>query len=117
MNSTYNELNEIKKINGRGTNLVTLAIPKLQFHMASTLLDNEAKNAACIKSETLRDDVLNAIQSLQTCVKHMKPQDVFLFSGFDVSDKELKTFTVVPEKGIISSILYVSDDMFHTDLM
>ena len=99
-------LQELSKITGRGTELITVYIPKgKQLHEVITILKEEQGTADNIKSDLTRTHVVDSLSRVSQRLKLYKktPESgLVIFCG---ALKDLKTF------------LYRCDDHFHTDIL
>jgi len=105
-------LEQLEKLEGRGTELVTVYIPpSKRIHEVMTDLRNEYGTAVNIKSKTTRKNVQDALTKVMERLKLFKdiPETgLAIFAGTIASDQlgvgDMQTFTVIPPEPI--SIYY-----------
>lgn len=116
-------LNDLSKITGHGTELVTVYIPpKRPIYDVIAQLRNEAGTASNIKSDLTRNHVQDALNKTMEQLKSYKepPENgLVIFCGAIPTGKGLGTekieiFTVVPPKPVQIN-LYRCDDHFWID--
>jgi peptide chain release factor subunit 1 len=116
-------LNDLSKISGHGTELVTVYIPpKRPIYDVLAQLKNEAGTASNIKSDLTRNHVQDALNKTMEQLKLYKepPENgLVIFCGAIPTGKGLGTekieiFTVVPPKPVQIN-LYRCDDHFWID--
>lgn len=116
-------LNDLSKITGHGTELVTVYIPpKRPIHDVIAQLRNEAGTASNIKSDLTKNHVQDALnKSMEQLKLYKEPPEngLVIFCGAIPTGKGLGTekieiFTVVPPKPVQIN-LYRCDDHFWID--
>lgn len=116
-------LNDLSKITGHGTELVTVYIPpKRPIHDVLSQLRNEAGTATNIKSDLTRNHVQDALNKTMEQLKLYKepPENGLVIfcgaipTGKGIGTEKIEIFTVVPPKPVQIN-LYRCDDHFWID--
>lgn len=116
-------LNDLSKISGHGTELVTVYIPpKRPIHDVLAQLRNEAGTATNIKSDLTRNHVQDALNKTMEQLKLYKepPENGLVIfcgaipTGKGIGTEKIEIFTVVPPKPVQIN-LYRCDDHFWID--
>jgi peptide chain release factor subunit 1 len=112
-------IEEVSKIKGRGTELISLYIPaKKQISDVMNYLRNEASQSSNIKSRTTRKNVQSAIESLMSRIRlYKKPpaNGMVLFVGHKpvVGDKtEMVAMVIEPPEPITTFYYRCSSEFF-----
>jgi len=120
-------LQEIEKIAGRGTELITVYIPKdKQLHEVMTNLKEEQGTADNIKSDLTRTHVVDSLSKVVQRLKLYKKtpeRGLVIFcgalpreSGGPPGSEVVKVFEIDPPKDL-KTFLYRCDDHFHVDIL
>ncbi|GKS61078.1 peptide chain release factor 1 [Candidatus Nitrosocosmicus sp.] len=116
-------LNDLSKITGHGTELVTVYIPpKRPIHDVLSQLRNEAGTATNIKSDLTRNHVQDALNKTMEQLKLYKepPENGLVIfcgaipTGKGIGTEKIEIYTVVPPKPVQIN-LYRCDDHFWID--
>ena len=116
-------LNDLSKITGHGTELVTVYIPpKRPIHDVLSQLRNEAGTATNIKSDLTRNHVQDALNKTMEQLKLYKepPENGLVIfcgaipTGKGIGTEKIEIFTVIPPKPVQIN-LYRCDDHFWID--
>ncbi|HEX5905370.1 MAG TPA: peptide chain release factor aRF-1, partial [Candidatus Nitrosocosmicus sp.] len=116
-------LNDLSKITGHGTELVTVYIPpKRPIHDVLSQLRNEAGTATNIKSDLTRNHVQDALNKTMEQLKlYREPPEngLVIFcgaipTGKGIGTEKIEIFTVIPPKPVQIN-LYRCDDHFWLD--
>ena len=116
-------LNDLSKITGHGTELVTVYIPpKRPIHDVLSQLRNEAGTDTNIKSDLTRNHVQDALNKTMEQLKLYKepPENGLVIfcgaipTGKGIGTEKIEIFTVIPPKPIQIN-LYRCDDHFWID--
>ena len=115
------KLEELRACKGRHTELISLYVPpNKQIFDVNAYLKNEYSQSQNIKSKTTMKNVLSAIESIQSRLKHFKqpPENgVIFFVGHKSvgADKtEMVAFVIEPPM-LISTFLYRCDSLFYIE--
>jgi len=115
------KLEELRACKGRHTELISLYVPpNKQIFDVNAYLKNEFSQSQNIKSKTTMKNVLSAIESIQSRLKHFKqpPENgVIFFVGHKSvgADKtEMVAFVIEPPMPI-STFLYRCDSLFYIE--
>jgi len=120
-------LQELTKISGRGTELITVYIPKgKQLHEVITNLREEQGTADNIKSDLTRTHVVDSLSRvIQRLKLYKKTPDSGLTifcgalpreEGGPPGSEVVKSFEIIPPKDL-KTFLYRCDDHFHVDIL
>ena len=120
-------LEELTQHSGRGTELITVYIPKgQQLHEVMTQLREEQGTADNIKSDLTRTHVVDSLSKvLQRLKLYKKTPDKGLVvfcgalpreGGGPPGSEIVKIYEIAPPKDLTTS-LYRCDDHFHTDIL
>jgi peptide chain release factor subunit 1 len=120
-------LDELARISGRGTELITVYIPKgKQFHLVINQLREEQGTADNIKSAMTRGHVVDALGRVQQRLKLYKEppeRGLVIFCGAvppegggPIGSEVIKVWELEPPKDLTTS-LYRCDDHFHVDIL
>lgn len=120
-------LDELSRISGRGTELISVYIPKgKQLHLVINQLREEAGTADNIKSAMTRTHVVDALSRVQQRLKLYKdtpPRGLVVFCGAvppegggPLGSEVIKVWELEPPKDLATS-LYRCDDHFHVDIL
>ena len=120
-------LQEISKIAGRGTELITVYIPKgKQLHEVMTNLREEQGTADNIKSDLTRTHVVDSLSKvIQRLKLHKKTPErgLVIFCGAlpreeggPPGSEVVKVYEIDPPKDL-KTFLYRCDDHFHVDIL
>ena len=120
-------LDELARISGRGTELITVYIPKgKQFHLVINQLREEQGTADNIKSAMTRGHVVDALGRVQQRLKLYKEppeRGLVIFCGAvppegggPIGSEVIKVWELEPPKDLMTS-LYRCDDHFHVDIL
>ena len=116
-------LNDLSKITGHGTELVTVYIPpKRPIHDVLSQLRNEAGTATNIKSDLTRNHVQDALNKTMEQLKLYKepPENGLVIfcgaipTGKGIGTEKIEIYTVIPPKPVQIN-LYRCDDHFWID--
>ena len=120
-------LEELTQQSGRGTELITVYIPKgQQLHEVMTQLREEQGTADNIKSDLTRTHVVDSLSKVQQRLKLYKKtpeKGLVVFCGAlpregggPPGSEVVKIYEIEPPKDLTTS-LYRCDDHFHTDIL
>ncbi len=120
-------LDELSRISGRGTELITVYIPKAkQLHLVINQLREEQGTADNIKSAMTRTHVVDALGRVQQRLKLYKEtpeRGLVVFCGAvppegggPIGSEVIKVWELEPPKDLTTS-LYRCDDHFHVDIL
>ena len=120
-------LQEISKFSGRGTELITVYIPKgKQLHEVITNLREEQGTADNIKSDVTRTHVVDSLSRVLQRLKLYKKtpeRGLVIFCGAlpreeggPLGSEVVKIFEIDPPKDL-KTFLYRCDDHFHVDIL
>ena len=120
-------LEELTQHSGRGTELITVYIPKgQQLHEVMTQLREEQGTADNIKSDLTRTHVVDSLSKVQQRLKLYKKtpeKGLVVFCGALPREERgppgsevVKIYEIEPPKDLTTS-LYRCDDHFHTDIL
>ncbi|MBM3903695.1 MAG: peptide chain release factor 1 [Thaumarchaeota archaeon] len=120
-------LDELSRISGRGTELITVYIPKgKQLHLVINQLREEQGTADNIKSAMTRTHVVDALGRVQQRLKLYKDtpeRGLVVFCGAvppegggPIGSEIIKVWELEPPKELTTS-LYRCDDHFHVDIL
>ena len=120
-------LQEISKFSGRGTELITVYIPKgKQLHEVITNLREEQGTADNIKSDVTRTHVVDSLSKVTQRLKLYKKtpeRGLVIFCGAlpreeggPLGSEIVKIFEIDPPKDL-KTFLYRCDDHFHVDIL
>ena len=120
-------LEELTQHSGRGTELITVYIPKgQQLHEVMTQLREEQGTADNIKSDLTRTHVVDSLSKVQQRLKLYKKtpeKGLVVFCGAlpregggPPGSEVVKIYEIEPPKDLTTS-LYRCDDHFHTDIL
>ena len=120
-------LQEISKFTGRGTELITVYIPKgKQLHEVITNLREEQGTADNIKSDVTRTHVVDSLSRVLQRLKLYKKtpeRGLVIFcaalpreEGGPLGSEVVKIFEIDPPKDL-KTFLYRCDDHFHVDIL
>ena len=120
-------LQEISKFSGRGTELITVYIPKgKQLHEVITNLREEQGTADNIKSDVTRTHVVDSLSKVTQRLKLYKKtpeRGLVIFCGSlpreeggPLGSEVVKIFEIDPPKDL-KTFLYRCDDHFHVDIL
>ena len=120
-------LQEISKFSGRGTELITVYIPKgKQLHEVITNLREEQGTADNIKSDVTRTHVVDSLSKVTQRLKLYKKtpeRGLVIFCGAlpreeggPLGSEVVKIFEIDPPKDL-KTFLYRCDDHFHVDIL
>ena len=120
-------LQEISKFTGRGTELITVYIPKgKQLHEVITNLREEQGTADNIKSDVTRTHVVDSLSRVLQRLKLYKKtpeRGLVIFCGAlpreeggPLGSEVVKIFEIEPPKDL-KTFLYRCDDHFHVDIL
>jgi len=120
-------LQEISKFTGRGTELITVYIPKgKQLHEVITNLREEQGTADNIKSDVTRTHVVDSLSRVLQRLKLYKKtpeKGLVIFCGAlpreeggPLGSEVVKIFEIDPPKDL-KTFLYRCDDHFHVDIL
>ncbi len=120
-------LQEISKFTGRGTELITVYIPKgKQLHEVITNLREEQGTADNIKSDVTRTHVVDSLSRVLQRLKLYKKtpeRGLVIFCGAlpreeggPLGSEIVKIFEIDPPKDL-KTFLYRCDDHFHVDIL
>ena len=120
-------LQELSKFTGRGTELITVYIPKgKQLHEVITNLREEQGTADNIKSDVTRTHVVDSLSKVLQRLKLYKKtpeRGLVIFCGAlpreeggPLGSETVKVFEIDPPKDL-KTFLYRCDDHFHVDIL
>jgi len=120
-------IEELSKISGRGTELITVYIPKgKQLHEVITILKEEQGTADNIKSDVTRTHVVDSLSKVVQRLKLYKKtpeRGLAVFCGAlpreeggPPGSEVVKAFEIDPPKDM-QTFLYRCDDHFHVDIL
>jgi len=120
-------LQELSKFTGRGTELITVYIPKgKQLHEVITNLREEQGTADNIKSDVTRTHVVDSLSKVLQRLKLYKKtpeRGLVIFCGAlpreeggPLGSEVVKIFEIDPPKDL-KTFLYRCDDHFHVDIL
>ena len=120
-------IEELSKISGRGTELITVYIPKgKQLHEVITILKEEQGTADNIKSDLTRTHVVDSLSKVVQRLKLYKKtpeRGLAVFCGAlpreeggPPGSEVVKAFEIDPPKDM-QTFLYRCDDHFHVDIL
>ena len=120
-------IEELSKISGRGTELITVYIPKgKQLHEVITILKEEQGTADNIKSDLTRTHVVDSLSKVVQRLKLYKKtpeRGLAIFCGAlpreeggPPGSEVVKAFEIDPPKDM-QTFLYRCDDHFHVDIL
>ena len=120
-------IEELSKITGRGTELITVYIPKgKQLHEVITILKEEQGTADNIKSDLTRTHVVDSLSKVVQRLKLYKKtpeRGLAIFCGAlpreeggPPGSEVVKAFEIDPPKDM-QTFLYRCDDHFHVDIL
>lgn len=120
-------LDELSRISGRGTELISVYIPKgKQLHMVINNLREEQGTADNIKSDLTRTHVVDALSKVQQRLKLYKntpERGLVIFCGAlppegggPIGSEVIKVWEIEPPKDL-ATFLYRCDDHFHVDIL
>lgn len=120
-------LDELSRIQGRGTELISVYIPKgKQLHLVINNLREEQGTADNIKSDLTRTHVVDALSRVQQRLKLYKntpEHGLVIFCGAlppegggPIGSEVIKVWEIEPPKDL-STFLYRCDDHFHVDIL
>ena len=120
-------LQQLSEKSGRGTELVSVYIPKgKQMHEIINMLRNEQGTASNIKSDLTRNHVVDSLAKIVQRLKLYKKtpeQGLVVFCGAlppeeggPLGSEELNLFVIEPVKDL-KQYLYRCDDHFHVDIL
>ena len=120
-------IEELSKIAGRGTELITVYIPKgKQLHEIITILKEEQGTADNIKSDLTRTHVVDSLSKVVQRLKLYKKtpeRGLAIFCGAlpreeggPPGSEVVKAFEIDPPKDM-QTFLYRCDDHFHVDIL
>ena len=120
-------IEELSKIAGRGTELITVYIPKgKQLHEVITILREEQGTADNIKSDLTRTHVVDSLSKVVQRLKLYKKtpeRGLAIFCGAlpreeggPPGSEVVKAFEIDPPKDM-QTFLYRCDDHFHVDIL
>ena len=120
-------LQEISRFTGRGTELITVYIPKgKQLHEVITNLREEQGTADNIKSDVTRTHVVDSLSKVTQRLKLYKKtpeRGLVVFCGAlpreeggPLGSEVIKIFEIDPPKDL-KTFLYRCDDHFHVDIL
>ena len=120
-------IEELSKISGRGTELITVYIPKgKQLHEVITILKEEQGTADNIKSDVTRTHVIDSLSKVVQRLKLYKKtpeRGLVVFCGAlpreeggPPGSEVVKAFEIDPPKDM-QTFLYRCDDHFHVDIL
>jgi peptide chain release factor subunit 1 len=120
-------LDELSRISGRGTELISVYVPKgKQLHLVINQLREEQGTADNIKSAMTRGHVVDALSRVQQRLKLYKEtpeHGLVVFCGAvppegggPIGSEVIKVWELEPPKDLTTS-LYRCDDHFHVDIL
>jgi peptide chain release factor subunit 1 len=120
-------LDELSRVSGRGTELISVYVPKgKQIHMVINTLREEQGTADNIKSDLTRSHVVDALSRVQQRLKLYKntpARGLVIFCGAlppegggPIGSEVIKVWEIEPPKDL-TTFLYRCDDHFHVDIL
>ena len=120
-------LDELSRYSGRGTELISVYVPKgKQLHMIINTLREEQGTADNIKSDLTRSHVVDALSRVQQRLKLYKntpERGLVIFCGAlppegggPIGSEVIKLWEIEPPKDL-TTFLYRCDDHFHVDIL
>ncbi|WP_010916846.1 peptide chain release factor aRF-1 [Thermoplasma volcanium] len=116
-------LEELSKLHGRGTELISLYIPpEKQISDVVAYLRDEYSTSSNIKSKSTRKNVLAAIESIMSRLKYYRfppPNGLVFFVGHIATrgdQTEMYTKIIEPPEPI-TTFMYKCDSEFHTEML
>ncbi|QLH08976.1 peptide chain release factor aRF-1 [Candidatus Nitrosotenuis sp. DW1] len=120
-------LDELSRISGRGTELISVYVPKgKQLHMVINTLREEQGTADNIKSDLTRTHVVDSLSRVQQRLKLYKntpDHGLVIFCGAvppegggPIGSEVIKVWEIEPPKDL-TTFLYRCDDHFHVDIL
>jgi peptide chain release factor subunit 1 len=120
-------LDELSRISGRGTELISVYVPKgKQLHLVINTLREEQGTADNIKSDLTRTHVVDSLSRVQQKLKLYKntpERGLVIFCGAvppegggPIGSEVIKVWEIEPPKDL-STFLYRCDDHFHVDIL
>lgn len=115
------QLDEIKKIRGRGTELVTIYVPSnYDINALKKMVEQEWSTAQNIKSDITRKNVQTALEKIMHALRHFKevpPNGLVIFSGNIAGRGEKPDYRIwIIEPPIPSTLkIYRCDSTFLTE--
>lgn len=120
-------LDELSRISGRGTELISVYVPKgKQLHLVINTLREEQGTADNIKSDLTRSHVVDSLSRVQQRLKLYKntpEHGLVIFCGAvppegggPIGSEVIKVWEIEPPKDL-STFLYRCDDHFHVDIL
>ncbi|MGC8609248.1 MAG: peptide chain release factor aRF-1, partial [Thermoplasmata archaeon] len=116
-------LEELSKLRGRGTELISLYIPpEKQISDVVQYLRDEYSTSSNIKSKSTRKNVLAAIESIMSRLKYYRfppPNGLIFFVGHIATrgdQTEMYTKIIEPPESI-QTFMYKCDSVFHLELL
>ena len=115
------QIEELKKCKGKHTELISLYVPpSKQIFDVTAYLRNEFSQSQNIKSKTTRKNVLSAIESIMSRLRHFKtpPENGVIFfvghKSIGADQTQMVAFIIEPPMPI-TTFLYRCDSLFYTD--
>ncbi|HEY8110817.1 MAG TPA: peptide chain release factor aRF-1 [Candidatus Nitrosotenuis sp.] len=120
-------LDELSRISGRGTELISVYVPKgKQLHLVINTLREEQGTADNIKSDLTRSHVVDSLSRVQQRLKLYKntpEHGLVIFCGAvppegggPIGSEVIKVWEIDPPKDL-TTFLYRCDDHFHVDIL
>lgn len=120
-------LDELSRISGRGTELISVYVPKgKQLHLVINTLREEQGTADNIKSDLTRTHVVDSLSRVQQRLKLYKntpDRGLVIFCGAvppegggPIGSEVIKVWEIEPPKDL-TTFLYRCDDHFHVDIL
>ncbi len=120
-------LDELSRFSGRGTELISVYVPKgKQLHLVINTLREEQGTADNIKSDLTRSHVVDALSRVQQKLKLYKntpTRGLVIFCGAlppegggPIGSEVIKIWEIEPPKDL-TTFLYRCDDHFHVDIL
>ncbi len=120
-------LDELSRISGRGTELISVYVPKgKQLHLVINTLREEQGTADNIKSDLTRSHVVDSLSRVQQRLKLYKntpDHGLVIFCGAvppegggPIGSEVIKVWEIEPPKDL-TTFLYRCDDHFHVDIL
>jgi peptide chain release factor subunit 1 len=120
-------LDELSRISGRGTELISVYVPKgKQLHLVINTLREEQGTADNIKSDLTRThvgDSLSRVQQRLKLYKNTPDHGLVIFCGAvppegggPIGSEVIKVWEIEPPKDL-TTFLYRCDDHFHVDIL
>lgn len=120
-------LDELSRISGRGTELISVYVPKgKQLHLVINTLREEQGTADNIKSDLTRSHVVDSLSRVQQRLKLYKntpDRGLVIFCGAvppegggPIGSEVIKVWEIEPPKDL-TTFLYRCDDHFHVDIL